>query len=146
MAQQILRNLDEYIVKQEPFAKREEHTVGFLMADIDYFKLVNDTYGHAAGDEALRQCARLCRQLIGDNGVAARIGGEEFAMVMAETTLDGAIQVAERIRTVIGGEPFRANEVSLTVTISVGVATTSQISNALSKSRRMRVRTFWARR
>ena len=111
----------------ELMARVNEDGIGaaLLMFDIDHFKRVNDTYGHAAGDEVLRQIA--CRALSSVRSVdlVARLGGEEFAIVMPETGLSIAAAVAERLRLGVASEPFALPGVSepLTVTISIGVTT-----------------------
>jgi len=93
------------------------------MIDIDHFKAVNDTHGHSAGDEVL--CAIAKRILAGlrQSDIAGRYGGEEFAIVLAETDLPSAANiVAERLRDTIAARPIDTAEGPLHVTISVGVA------------------------
>src|SRR5271165_2661892 len=94
-----------------------------LMFDIDHFKRVNDTYGHAAGDEVLRQIASRARASVRSVDLVARLGGEEFAVVMPETGLDIAAAVADRLRLGVASEPFTLPFVSepLAITISIGV-------------------------
>ncbi len=94
-----------------------------LMFDIDHFKRVNDTYGHAAGDEVLRQIACRARNSVRSVDLVARLGGEEFAVVMPETGLSIAAAVADRLRLGVASEPFTLPAVSepLAVTISIGV-------------------------
>jgi len=95
-----------------------------VLADIDNFKAVNDTFGHDAGDRVLREFAGRLRRNTRSIDLACRMGGEEFVIIMPDTGLEGACQVAERLRECIAAEPFRANvDAQLTVTASVGVAT-----------------------
>lgn len=96
-----------------------------LLADIDHFKVVNDTYGHVLGDKVIRAVAHVLRSSIKGRDVAARLGGEEFAILLPQTTLKGAAAVAEQIRgTVAQGRICRpdGNESIGQVTLSVGVA------------------------
>lgn len=97
--------------------------LSLLMLDLDHFKFINDDRGHPAGDEALREVARLCLGALRSQDVIARIGGEEFAVLLPETGPQEAAEVAERLRTALkeaevrlpGGPPVR-------ITTSVGVA------------------------
>src|SRR5579871_2174543 len=96
-----------------------------LLADIDHFKVVNDTYGHVLGDKVIRAVAHVLRSSIKGRDVAARLGGEEFAILLPQTSLTGAAAVAEQIRgTVAQGRICRpdGNESIGQVTLSVGVA------------------------
>lgn len=95
-----------------------------LTLDIDYFKAVNDTHGHDAGDDVLREFARRIRMNIRGLDLACRFGGEEFVIVMPETDLTLANKVAERIRRLMAatGFPIRAGTEALDITVSVGVA------------------------
>jgi len=110
------------------FATYERAGVPFslLLLDIDFFKKVNDTYGHPVGDEVLRRLAKLLREQSRDNDIVARYGGEEFAVILANTGQDAAVLAAERYRqaaerTDMGG--FR-------ITISVGAATVREADAA----------------
>jgi two-component system cell cycle response regulator len=95
-----------------------------LMVDIDHFKTINDTYGHNAGDDVLREFSDRLRSCIRGIDLACRHGGEEFVVVMPDTDLGVANKVAERIRRRIAGEPFpiERGSRSVEVTISVGLA------------------------
>ena len=96
-----------------------------LMLDIDYFKSINDSYGHDAGDDVLREFAARISKSIRGIDLACRYGGEEFVIVMPETDMAVATMVAERLRRRIAGEPFPVQQGSsgLDVTISIGIAT-----------------------
>ncbi len=95
-----------------------------LMLDVDHFKAINDTYGHDAGDEVLREFALRIRRSIRGLDLACRYGGEEFLVIMPETDLSAAALVAERLRRTIAGEPFaiERGQRAMDVTISVGIA------------------------
>jgi diguanylate cyclase (GGDEF)-like protein/PAS domain S-box-containing protein len=92
-----------------------------LMLDIDHFKRVNDTFGHAAGDSVLRQLGNLPAQLLRDVDLMGRLGGEEFGILLPGTDVTGALQVAERFRLEIAGTPFQSNSGPIVVTVSIGV-------------------------
>lgn len=112
---------------QEELARARRHGTPLtcLMLDIDHFKRVNDEYGHAAGDEVLRELARQIDGLIRATDVAARYGGEEFVILLPDTDAASGQMLAERIRLAIADEPFRvADRVSLPVSVSIGVAST----------------------
>jgi len=95
-----------------------------LILDIDFFKSINDTHGHDAGDEVLREFALRIRKSIRNIDLACRYGGEEFVVVMPETDMGVATMVAERLRRKVASEPFsiQRGEKSLTVTLSIGIA------------------------
>ena len=98
--------------------------VGLMVIDIDHFKKINDSFGHAVGDEVLREFAVRLASNVRAIDLPVRFGGEEFVVVMPETDLADAQRIAERIRLHVAGSPFRVmgGEELLTVTISIGVA------------------------
>lgn len=100
--------------------------VSILMFDIDKFKAINDSYGHNAGDEVLRELARRVSRGVRDIDLVSRYGGEEFVIVMPDADIEVAVAVAERVRVLVADQPFTVNgpAVALPVTISIGVATT----------------------
>ena len=104
-------------------ARRYEHRSSFIVADIDHFKSVNDTYGHATGDLVLKGVARILREKARDTDVVARYGGEEFAIAMPQTDGRGAEIIAERIRQTVLKQVFPTAAGPLQVTLSLGVAT-----------------------
>ncbi len=103
-----------------------------LVLDIDYFKSINDTYGHDAGDDVLREFAIRIRKSIRGIDLACRYGGEEFVVVMPETDLAVATMVAERLRRRIASEPFPIQQGAraIDVTISIGIAALGRGDNA----------------
>jgi two-component system cell cycle response regulator len=105
-----------------------------LMLDIDYFKAVNDTHGHDAGDDVLREFATRIKKSIRGIDMACRLGGEEFVIIMPETDVAVAAIVAERLRRCVASEPFAiANGATqLEVTISIGIATLDAGDSAAS--------------
>jgi two-component system cell cycle response regulator len=104
-----------------------------MMLDIDYFKSINDSYGHDAGDDVLREFAVRIRKSIRGIDLACRYGGEEFVIVMQETELTVAGVVAERLRRAIAGEPFAIHKGArrIEVTISIGLSTLERKSEAV---------------
>ena len=99
-------------------------SLSLLVADIDFFKSVNDTYGHDAGDNVLREFAQRFRRNTRGIDLACRLGGEEFVIIMPDTDLARAIQVGERLRATIAAEPFQVTPgKDLAVTASVGIST-----------------------
>ena len=103
-------------------ARRFSHPLSAVMLDIDYFKQVNDTRGHAVGDQVLRLVARCCLEQVRDSDVVARYGGEEFAILCLETDLAGARISAERLRAHVARLVCVSDQGPFNVTISLGVA------------------------
>jgi diguanylate cyclase (GGDEF)-like protein len=93
-----------------------------LMLDIDHFKNINDAYGHLAGDYALRVIADICLRQVRDIDTAARVGGEEIAILLPSTAVNGAMQMAERIRTDVEAYKFKFGKSAFKLTVSFGVA------------------------
>ena len=108
-------------------------TVSVLALDVDHFKAVNDTYGHDAGDEVLKELARRIKANIRNIDLACRTGGEEFVIALPETDAEVAYKVAERLRRAVGGKPFNAGPEAgnLTVTVSIGVAELENAAESL---------------
>jgi two-component system, cell cycle response regulator len=104
-------------------ARRNGEFLSLIMLDIDYFKKVNDTYGHQNGDVVLATVASLTQRELRAYDSAARYGGEEFVLVIPGTSLSGAMMVAERIRLAVLGFSFPSPMEDLTLTVSAGVAT-----------------------
>ena len=104
-------------------SKREKSSICIIMADVDNFKSVNDTYGHLAGDKVLKEISRRLRSMSRESDVIARYGGEEFIILIPNTELDGAQQFAEKIRASIAYPLFEIDDkLSIRVTISIGLA------------------------
>ena len=115
----LFAHLDELIGR----VQQDGISAAVLVFDIDHFKLVNDSYGHPAGDYVLRELAARAMNSVRSVDLVARLGGEEFVVVMPETDLSIATAVAERLRAAVAREPFLLREIGerLSVTISVGV-------------------------
>jgi diguanylate cyclase (GGDEF)-like protein len=112
------RRLMEALDEEVRRGQRHDRRFAVLMADIDHFKQYNDTHGHLAGDRVLARVAEILRETTRDLDCAARYGGEEFFVLMPETTLEGAMEVADRMRARLAGEIIGGGH----VTLSAGVA------------------------
>ena len=102
-------------------ARRHMRDVTFMMLDIDHFKTVNDTYGHATGDQALQSIAYCCKNTCRDTDIIGRLGGEEFAICCPDTNIQGAMQLADRIRLNCNALNLGNTDSPLSVTVSIGV-------------------------
>ena len=114
------RYLFETLEKELTRARRYERQLSLLIFDIDYFKRINDQYGHLAGDYVLRELARAVQERIRRDELFARYGGEEFVVVLPETPLQGAVTLAENLRTRVASHGFVFQGERIPVTISVG--------------------------
>jgi len=103
-------------------ARRYAKPFSVLALDIDHFKRVNDTYGHDIGDIVLKGVSRICLEKLRVTDILARLGGEEFAMLLPETDIDAATNLAERLRYAIESNPIVTAKGALPVTVSLGVA------------------------
>jgi two-component system cell cycle response regulator len=104
-------------------ALRSGRPLSILLADIDHFKQVNDTYGHDIGDAVLKEFSERFRRNTRGLDLACRLGGEEFLVIMPDTDLPRAYQIGERLRACVAAEPFQIRrEQSIRVTASVGLA------------------------
>jgi two-component system, cell cycle response regulator len=116
------KHLDTLLSDEIPRAQRYGRALSLLMLDVDHFKRVNDTHGHLAGDAVLRQIAALLRQRLRPSDEPGRYGGEEFCIILPETGLDQATQIAESIRTMIEAHAFVIEQQALKATVSIGIA------------------------
>jgi diguanylate cyclase (GGDEF)-like protein len=103
-------------------AERYKRPLALLMMDIDLFKSVNDTHGHAAGDEVIKAVAKALASHKRTSDIAARMGGEEFALLLPEATADAALAAAERLRKLVAGAAIVAEGKRIAVTISIGAS------------------------
>ncbi|MGM0559655.1 MAG: GGDEF domain-containing protein [Pseudomonadota bacterium] len=129
-------------------AKREIYRAGregtapgiLLILDIDHFKRINDTFGHAAGDEVLKHLARSWTALLRESDILGRIGGEEFAVLLPATGMQEGQEVAERLRQATETEAVVYNDSSFSVTLSIGGVSIQQneaIDQALNRADRL---------
>jgi len=116
------RHFDEMLDREVARAKRYKRSFSLLVFDIDHFKTINDRFGHLAGDAVLRQLGAVLSGRLRVNDVLARIGGEEFALITPEVGVDGAKELAGKIRRLIADTRFEFEGMRVEVTLSVGVA------------------------
>jgi two-component system cell cycle response regulator len=102
--------------------RRFGNPVSLIMLDVDHFKRINDTYGHSAGDQALCLLTSTCRDILRENDLVGRMGGEEFAILLPETGLEEASWVADRVRRCLSELVVAENSVEFGFTVSLGVA------------------------
>jgi diguanylate cyclase (GGDEF)-like protein len=116
------RRSDQMLHLELSRAIRLEAPLAFVLADVDHFKSVNDEFGHPAGDAVLRKVAALFTEALREIDVAGRWGGEEFALILPGTDLEGGLQLAERLRAALATRPLRVDQAEIRVTASFGVA------------------------
>ena len=116
------RYFDVHLQKLIQTNQQNRKNFAVLMVDVDKFKGVNDTYGHGVGDEVLRAYASRLKDTVRGFDLVARLGGEEFVVVLPDITPDMAYLIAERLRRALGGRPIKCGSPSgeLTVTASIG--------------------------
>jgi diguanylate cyclase (GGDEF)-like protein/PAS domain S-box-containing protein len=115
--------LNEFFDRELSIAKRRNQFVSVIMADLDHFKAVNDSFGHLAGDEALRVCSNLIRNSFRASDICCRYGGEEFLIVLPDSSLGDACERAEQLRKVLEQTEVPYGTVPFRVTATFGVAT-----------------------
>jgi diguanylate cyclase len=113
---------EEALINEYKRIKRSGHHSTLLMCDIDHFKRVNDTFGHAAGDAVIQHVAAAVKKNLRSTDVAGRYGGEEFAVLLLDTTVDQAMFFAERLRKNVEAMAVEFNQQILRVTVSIGLA------------------------
>ncbi|MGO8086119.1 diguanylate cyclase [Rhizobium leguminosarum] len=112
-------------------ALRHKHDLSCIVFDIDHFKKVNDTHGHAAGDEVLKAVASTCKATLRAGDLFGRLGGEEFAVILPHVDREGAAAVAEKLRASIASETIRGDHGALSVTASFGTSALSIVSKEI---------------
>ena len=118
------RYLTEFLEREVVRSQRHSRPLSLLALDIDKFKTLNDSLGHLCGDFVLRELADVIRGNVRQEDLFARCGGEEFVLVLVETTRDGAVMVAERVREAVAKHRFQFESAPISLTISIGVAST----------------------
>nr|WP_283104564.1 GGDEF domain-containing protein [Shewanella olleyana] len=103
-------------------AKKRNEALAVIIFDIDKFKTINDTYGHAIGDLAIKATASKARNWFKKSDILGRIGGEEFLLILPNTDLEQAVEIAERLRLSIEQHQFSFNDIKLQFTVSLGVS------------------------
>lgn len=134
-----LRNARAYYAECDRFisiAKRANQPYSVLFVDLDHFKRINDTYGHAAGDTVLREVAACLARTVRKSDMVGRIGGEEFSLFLPDTELQGALELAEKLRAEISALHPSIGDTRLTITASIGVAQNLQQHRAIEDIQR----------
>ncbi len=114
--------MDDAINREIKLAHRNGSPLSLVSFDLDHFKKVNDHYGHSSGDAVLKTFVRTVKQCIRETDMLCRYGGEEFTVILSHTDRNGAIRLSERIREAVEKTPCHTRELTIPVTVSVGVA------------------------
>jgi diguanylate cyclase (GGDEF)-like protein len=125
------QGMDELLPQELAHAEKEGRGVVLLLIDIDYFKKINDTYGHATGDTALREVARCIRSSVREMDVVVRYGGDEFLVFAAVDEEETGTMLAERIRGNACGTPLVAGGIGFSLSLTIGVASASAAAGLL---------------
>ncbi len=125
------RYLNQVLRRESKRASRSGRPLSLLFLDLDGFKSVNDTHGHLCGSRALVEAAGVIKRCSRETDIVARFGGDEFALILPETSSEGAMQVAERVRERVFAHPFLAGDgLNIHLTTSVGVATLPDVAGS----------------
>ena len=119
-----IRNRRSFFEVSEEYMKlslRHAKPISLMILDIDYFKKINDTYGHIIGDEILKFLTKTVQIALRDSDIYARYGGEEFVVLLPDTELEGSLMVANKIRSIVQDTPYRDSKLSISITVSIGV-------------------------
>jgi diguanylate cyclase (GGDEF)-like protein len=116
------RYFNEALEREFNRSKRYDRALSLIAFDIDHFKRVNDTHGHLAGDNLLRQIAAAVKPRLRREDIFARTGGEEFGILLPEIAVDGARITAEKVRRIVESTPLRYEQQVIPVTVSLGVS------------------------
>ena len=117
------RFLIDRLNEEFAFAKRRGRPLSLILFDLDFFKTVNDTYGHLAGDLVLQKVAAVIAETIRTDDILPRYGGEEFVIIMRDAAIDGALLLAERMRKLVEALKINYEKSTIKITISLGVST-----------------------
>ncbi len=123
------RHFQERLSSEVKRFKRSLEPISLLLIDIDYFKKVNDTFGHPAGDKILQGVAKILHKTVRNIDFPARYGGEEFAAILLGTESGGAKNMSERLRKSVMDNIFDADGKEMQVTVSIGISTISSIND-----------------
>jgi diguanylate cyclase (GGDEF)-like protein len=116
------RHLEQHLAAELAFAERHGSSISLILLDIDRFKEVNDTHGHAVGDQVLLEVARTIRRSARKEDAVCRMGGEEFLVICRNADLSSSLHAAERLRKAVAGLRVAVEDQQLGVTISIGLA------------------------
>jgi len=119
----------ELVSREIMRSRRERSCTAVMMCDLDHFKSINDQYGHAVGDEVLREVARRLHLSVRSYDMVGRYGGEEFLVALNKCDAGSAVSRAENLRALIGGRPIQTAVKPVTVTISIGLALSHEFTD-----------------
>ena len=120
------RHFFELAEEQFLLAKRNKSPLSAMIADLDHFKMFNDSYGHVVGDQVLRAVAKLMTSALRESDIIGRYGGEEFAIILPDTNNSAAIFAAERLLARVADVPIDTEAGKLTIQLSIGIAGMNQ--------------------
>jgi two-component system cell cycle response regulator len=123
------RSFEAALTQEKARARRHGHTLSLVMLDVDHFKKVNDSYGHAGGDLALKHFASTTSRVLRTGDVLYRLGGEEFVALLPETSSVGALEATARILAAVATSPVCLDGASVRLTASAGIACTNGIED-----------------
>ena len=132
------RGFEQQLVREAARGARSGSDIALIAIDIDHFKSINDTFGHLAGDAAIRECGALLRATARLNDIVARTGGEEFMLLAPDTDLEGATQLAERIAHAFRNADFKCVGAKRRITVSVGVVADNAMDADIAEGLRAR--------
>lgn len=127
------RFLDEFVENLNSSAQRNSITYSVLMLDIDYFKMVNDTYGHDIGDAVIRTLADIMKKSVRQSDLSIRFGGEEFLILLQNATKEGTLQIAQEIKSKFSQKEFIASNEKFHKTLSIGISYYPEHGNSIWK-------------
>lgn len=128
------RNFISLAEREFNLARRQKRSFSLLILDIDYFKKINDTYGHPIGDYVIQHIAQKCVDCVRKEDLCARWGGEEFIIFLSETSLSEAIVVANRIRSSIEEDIITIEDYQIRLTVSIGVSMYEEIDKSVNQT------------
>ena len=127
------RSLMDFSEVQLKLAKRYKSFFSILLIDLDYFKKINDTYGHLIGDEILKNIAKILKESLRNVDHIGRLGGEEFIVILPNTTLKNAVLVAEKVRDAIANFVHNIEEQNIQTTVSIGIASYNPLDDDVNQ-------------
>jgi len=114
-------------------SQRQKSPTSFVLMDLDHFKMINDTYGHFTGDKVLIHFTHTIQTFLRKSDLFGRVGGEEFALFLPDTDIDGAFQLADKLRKAIGNSALKVDDKTVTYTVSLGVVSSEPKDNSIDE-------------
>lgn len=116
------RDIMEKIDREATRSQRHQHPFTILLINVDHFKQVNDTYGYNSGDDVLVEISRVLRGCVRNEDICARWGGEEFLLLLPETSAEASLSVANKVLESVSMTEFKANKPGIRITVSIGIS------------------------